>query len=131
MAPSYRSSHGRGELVSRRTVASVSVLAAVLAGPASAASADAYPTRPVRFVVPLAPGGGTDVVSRLFAQKLSTAWSQQVVIDNRPGAGGVIGAGMGAKAALSCWAFMAVPLPRLARLVPDAAPPCRDARRRR
>jgi tripartite-type tricarboxylate transporter receptor subunit TctC len=69
----------------------------VLSGSTIAASADVYPSRPVRFVVPLAAGGGTDIVARTFAQKLSEIWSQQVVVDNRPGAGGIIGAEIAAK----------------------------------
>jgi len=77
----------------------VSCVAIVLAGTASLARADAYPSRPVRFVVPLAAGGGTDIVARLFAQKLSQTWGQQVVIDNRPGAGGIIGAEIASRAA--------------------------------
>lgn len=64
---------------------------AVLAYPA-AVQAQAYPTKPIRFLVPFAPGGGNDVVARLIGGKLSEAWNQQVVVDNRGGAGGNIAA---------------------------------------
>lgn len=62
-------------------------------------AAASYPDRPVRMIVPLATGGGMDIVARLFAQKLSDNWGQQIVVDNRPGAGGVIGIELAAKAA--------------------------------
>jgi tripartite-type tricarboxylate transporter receptor subunit TctC len=58
-----------------------------------------YPNRPVRLVVPYPPGGGNDTLARLFGQKLTERWSQQVVIDNRPGAGTTIGAQLVARAA--------------------------------
>ena len=63
-----------------------------------AASAADYPVRPIRFVVPQPPGGGTDIVGRLLAVKLSESLSQQVVVDNRAGAGGIVGTEMVAKA---------------------------------
>lgn len=62
------------------------------------AAGPAYPVKPVRVVVPLAPGGGSDIVARIAAQALSDAWGQTMVIDNRPGAGGTIGASIVAKA---------------------------------
>ena len=57
-----------------------------------------YPVKPVRFIVALAPGGGTDFVARVLAGRLSETWGQQVVVDNRPGAGSIIGAELVAKA---------------------------------
>lgn len=63
------------------------------------ATAQNYPNRPVRFIVPFAPGGNTDLQGRLIAQKLSEAWAQQVVVDNRGGAGGTLAVDMAAKAA--------------------------------
>ena len=63
----------------------------------SVANAQTYPARPIRLVVSFAAGGGVDLVARLIGQKLSEAWSQQVVIDNRPGAGGNVSAEMVAK----------------------------------
>jgi tripartite-type tricarboxylate transporter receptor subunit TctC len=60
-------------------------------------SAQTYPSKPIRLVVPFPPGGSLDVVARAIGQKLSEAWGQPVVIDNRPGAGGNIGADLVAK----------------------------------
>ena len=76
----------------------VLALAVALIAP-PAAVAQSYPGRPVRLIVSLAPGGGTDFVARVLAGKLSEAWSQQVVVDNRPGAGSIVGAEIVAKAA--------------------------------
>src|SRR5215831_10988775 len=56
------------------------------------AFAQAWPTRPVRVVVPYAPGGSTDTVARITADRLSSIWGQQLVIENKPGAGTNIGA---------------------------------------
>ena len=56
-----------------------------------------YPTKPIRLVVPSAPGGGTDIVSRLIGQGLQDAWGQSVIVDNRGGAGGIPGVAMVAK----------------------------------
>ena len=69
--------------------------------PRVAAQSDAaanYPNRPVRWVVPFTPGASNDIIARLVGQKLGEAWGQQFVIDNRPGAGGSVGADTVAKA---------------------------------
>src|SRR5882757_9768819 len=65
---------------------------------AAAAHAQDYPTRPIRLIVPFAPGGGNDTVARLVGDSLGKRLGQPVVIDNRPGAGGVVGAEAAAKA---------------------------------
>ena len=65
---------------------------------ASAAAQD-YPSRSLRLIIPVAPGGGTDILGRLLARKLSEMYGQQVVVDNRPGAGTVIGSDLLAKSA--------------------------------
>jgi tripartite-type tricarboxylate transporter receptor subunit TctC len=61
------------------------------------AQAQSYPSKPVRWIIPFPPGGGTDVISRTLAQKLTELWGQQVVADNRPGSGGTIGLAAAAK----------------------------------
>ncbi len=76
------------------------VLAACCTMPgAQSALAEAWPTKPVKIVVGFAPGGGTDVVARVLGQRLTEMWGQQVIVENRPGATGVIGADSVAKAA--------------------------------
>ncbi|HEY9446565.1 MAG TPA: tripartite tricarboxylate transporter substrate binding protein [Burkholderiales bacterium] len=70
---------------------------AMVCSVAAACAADGYPAKPVRWIVPFPPGGGTDLISRTVAAKLGEAWKVQVVPDNRPGSGGTIGMGMAAK----------------------------------
>jgi tripartite-type tricarboxylate transporter receptor subunit TctC len=73
---------------------------------AHAQPAQAYPTKPVRVVVPFAPGGGSDITARQFSQKLSEAMNQQFVVDNRGGAGGLIGMEIVAKAPADGYTIM-------------------------
>lgn len=80
----------------RFSVVLASLLFAAAAGAADPATN--YPTRPVRLITG-SPGSTSDISARFVAQKLSERWGQQVVVDNRPGAGGIIGAEIGAKAA--------------------------------
>ncbi|OGA50542.1 MAG: hypothetical protein A3G24_22300 [Betaproteobacteria bacterium RIFCSPLOWO2_12_FULL_62_13] len=73
----------------------VAVLAAVAV---SSAWAQQYPFKPIRLIVPYAAGGGTDIMSRVLGQRISELLGQPVVVDNRAGAGGTIGAEMAARA---------------------------------
>jgi len=74
-------------------------VAATLAAAASEASAQAYPNRPVRILVPFPAGAGVDIVARLLGLPLTDLWGQATVVDNRPGAGGTIACELAAKAA--------------------------------
>ncbi len=80
-------------------VATATWLAAAAAQAQSPASTAHYPSRPVKFIVPITPGGSNDVVARVIAQKLTDAWGQPVVVENRPGAGMNLGADAVAKSA--------------------------------
>src|SRR5271170_6319531 len=75
------------------------LVAALVCTGAQPAEADDYPSRPITLIVPYPPGGGVDTMGRITAQKLTAALGQQVVVENRPGAGGMIGTRDAAKAA--------------------------------
>jgi len=82
-----------------QTLRAFSMLVAALAAvPAVAQAQQNFPTRTIRFVVPFSPGGGTDTLARIIAQKMSENWGQPVVIENRTGAGGTIGTALVSKA---------------------------------
>jgi tripartite-type tricarboxylate transporter receptor subunit TctC len=83
--------------MTRKLVPALIALAALVAP--HYAQASEYPARPIRLVVPYAPGGTSDVLARIVGQKLAEAWRQQVVVDNRAGANGNIGSDIVAKAA--------------------------------
>ena len=73
-------------------------LAMVVAAPLYAQSSSSYPSRPVRMIAPFPPAGPTDVLARAISVKLTEYWGQQVIVDNRPGAGGNIGTALAAQA---------------------------------
>jgi tripartite-type tricarboxylate transporter receptor subunit TctC len=77
----------------------LAALAAVIALHSAGAAAQAYPSKPIRLMVPFPPGGSTDIVARIVAQKLSAQLGQNLVIENRGGAGGTLGTAQAAKAA--------------------------------
>jgi tripartite-type tricarboxylate transporter receptor subunit TctC len=79
----------------KRTLASAIFALGILA--AGLASAQQYPAKPVRIIVPFAPGGGSDFIGRFIAQKLTERLGQQFIVDNRPGAGGNLGAELALK----------------------------------
>ncbi len=84
----------------RRSLLSVALIAgAAIAAPMTVLAQAAFPTKPIRLIVPFPPGGGTDILSRLVAQKLTESTKWTVVPDNRAGAGGTIGLTEAAKAA--------------------------------
>jgi len=82
-----------------RSLVGVAFAMAIAANSGMVNSAEtAFPIKPVRIIVQFTPGTSTDILARLMAQKMSADWNQQVIVDNRPGAGGVVGTELGAKA---------------------------------
>ncbi len=92
----------------RRRGAAVLLAAVATLGSSGMASGQQYPTRPIRLIVPFAPGGGTDILARVIGQNLSESMGQPVVVDNRAGAGGNIGAELTVKAARDGYTIMMV-----------------------
>lgn len=78
-------------------VATALIATTVFGASTAAIAQQDYPTKPLRLVVPFTPGGSTDILARVIGQKLTEAWGKQVIIDNRPGAGGNIGVDLVAK----------------------------------
>jgi len=87
-----------GRLCFAPVLAALHISAANAAAVAAAGQAQAYPAKPVRLVTPSAPGSTADVLARIVAQKLSASWGQQVVVDARAGAAGIVASGIVAKA---------------------------------
>jgi len=84
---------------------------AILAGAFVVPNADAqsYPDKPIRMISPYAPGGGSDALARILGQKLYEAWGQPVVVDNRPGGGGILGAETVARATPDGYTLLVTP----------------------
>ncbi len=98
-------------------------LGAALSLLAGGAHAQGYPARPVRMVVPFPPGSASDFLARVLGQKLTEAWGQQIVIDNRPGAGGLIGGTVIAKANPDGYTIGLVGQPHLTAVLLSKNPP--------
>jgi tripartite-type tricarboxylate transporter receptor subunit TctC len=90
----------------RRAIIRLTLALLVCEAAAATARAQDYPSRPIRFIVPFLAGGGVDVAARILGQKLSDAFGQQIIIENRAGAGGVVGANAAAKAAADGYTFL-------------------------
>ena len=85
-------------LVIRVATTAVALAVACSAAAQTKSPADAYPGRPIRVIVPSAPGGGTDITARLIGQKLTEKWGQNIVVDARPGAATIVGSEIAARA---------------------------------
>src|SRR3546814_2546789 len=89
--------------------AAVFSLSAGLCLPIAHANDEAYPNRPIKFVVPYTAGGSNDVVGRVLAQKLSADWGVPIIVENRAGAGGNLGAALVARSAADGYTFLITP----------------------
>ena len=87
-------------------VAGRAACALIAALSAVAANAAEYPARPIRYIVGFAPGGINDIMARIVGQKLNESWGQQVIVDNRPGAGGNLAAELLARSSPDGYTFM-------------------------
>src|SRR5690606_21976551 len=99
--PPYRGPAPGGNttmMIKARNLASAIALATGLAATSAAVAADAYPSKPIRVIVPFAPGGSTDIIARLVTQRMSQELGQPMVVENKGGAGGAIGAAEAARA---------------------------------
>jgi len=92
-----------------RLVTGLAVLAGVAMAPVVCAQGVAYPAKPIRWIVPFPPGGPADLLGRLVGQKLSEAWGQPVIVENRAGAAGNLGVDLVAKAAPDGYTLVIVP----------------------
>jgi tripartite-type tricarboxylate transporter receptor subunit TctC len=101
------------EIIMKTASTSAGMCAIALLVAAQLASAQAYPSRPVRLIVPYSAGGATDIVVRVVAQKLPEVLGQQVVIDNRAGAGGLIGTDTVAKSSADGYTLLATSVPHV------------------
>ena len=100
------------------------IVAGLLTLPASIASAaDNYPARPIRVIVPLPPGTASDFIARTLSVPLSELYKQQMVVDNRPGAGGLIGSGLTAKATADGYTFAMIAAPHIMATLLNPNPP--------
>ena len=116
-------------LISKRGVLRTALSLLALAATASSAIAQSWPSKPVRLIVPAGAGAAPDVIARIIGEKLSAAWGQGVVVDNKPGAGGI--PGMSALARSTTWTpsslarrkTSAMPASGTKRAVPCARPP--------
>jgi len=82
---------------------------ALLSATGSAQAQSDYPSRPIRMLVGVVPGGATDILARIFGQKLAESWQQQVVVDNRPGANQIVAADLTSKAAPDGYTLQMIP----------------------
>jgi len=96
------------------------LLAGMLAG---TVPAQEYPARPIRMVVPFPPGAASDFLARVLGQKLTDAWHQQIVVDNRPGAGGLIGGTVVARASPDGYTIALIGQPHLTAALLSKQPP--------
>lgn len=96
-----------GTHFSRRRIMIACVASALLAGPAASVhAADPWPSKPMTLIVPFAAGGTTDIVGRIIGQKLGEALHQAVIVENRAGAGGTVGAAMAARATADGYTYL-------------------------
>jgi tripartite-type tricarboxylate transporter receptor subunit TctC len=86
-------------------------------------AADSYPSRPIRVIVPLPPGTATDFIARTLSVPLGDVYKQQIVVDNRPGAGGLIGSGIGAKATPDGYTMVMIAPPHTMATLLNPNPP--------
>ncbi|HEV7393490.1 MAG TPA: tripartite tricarboxylate transporter substrate binding protein, partial [Burkholderiales bacterium] len=109
--------------IPRESAAALMITAAIAALVAQTVPAQTYPTRPIRMVVPFPPGAASDFLARVLGQKMGETWGQQVVVDNRPGAGGLIGGSVVAKSNPDGYTVALVGQPHLTAPLLSREPP--------